>query len=179
MINAPSTITLVSVPLGVGKCDLCGQEVHPRPGTVVVRLHTSAAVEFAACINCVRAFQEVELTSGGLVRFAAGEAPSAPVQTVITQPLAVGEPTGPVAAYRREYPELVQVTDGRRYRVQACGHARTDGTWVGWLEFHPEQAGLLILRTGEETSQPNQEALAYWADGLEPVYFQGAFARAH
>jgi len=34
------------------------------------------------------------------------------------------------------------------------------------------------LRTDQETSQPNRGALEYWADGLEPVYLQGALARA-
>jgi len=26
--------------------------------------------------------------------------------------------------------------------------------------------------------QPNRTAVEYWADGLEPIYFEGAFARA-
>jgi hypothetical protein len=34
------------------------------------------------------------------------------------------------------------------------------------------------LRTGQETSQPNRDAVAYWAGGLEPIYFEGAFTRA-
>jgi hypothetical protein len=35
-----------------------------------------------------------------------------------------------------------------------------------------------ILHTDRETSQPNRAALEYWADGLEPVYLEGALARA-
>jgi hypothetical protein len=35
------------------------------------------------------------------------------------------------------------------------------------------------LRTDRETSQPNREALEYWSTGLEPVYIEGAFQRAH
>jgi len=35
------------------------------------------------------------------------------------------------------------------------------------------------LRTGQETSQPNQMDVEYWATGLEPIYFEGAFGRAH
>lgn len=63
------------------------------------------------------------------------------------------------------------------YAVHVCGEQRADGTWEGWIEFHP--SGLKsILRTDQETSQPNRAALEYWADGLEPVYLEGALARA-
>ena len=30
----------------------------------------------------------------------------------------------------------------------------------------------------QETSQHNLAATEYWADGLEPIYLEGAFARA-
>ncbi len=63
------------------------------------------------------------------------------------------------------------------YVVHVCGQERADGTWEGWLEFHPSGGGS-ILRTDQETSQPNRTALEYWADGLEPVYLEGALARA-
>ncbi len=68
--------------------------------------------------------------------------------------------------------------DGATYAVQTWGEARADGTWEGWLEFHPlAGSGPEPLRTGRETTQPNRDALAYWASGLEPIYFEGAFAR--
>jgi len=35
-----------------------------------------------------------------------------------------------------------------------------------------------VLRTEQETSQPNRAAIEYWADGLEPIYLDGALARA-
>ena len=63
------------------------------------------------------------------------------------------------------------------YAVHVCGQERADGTWEGWLEFQPSGTGP-ILSTGPETSQPNRAALEYWADGLEPVYLEGALARA-
>ena len=72
----------------------------------------------------------------------------------------------------------LQTSDGTEYRIQVWGEPRPDGTWVGWLEFVPA-AGEPRLRTDRETTQPSREALAYWATGLEPVYFEGAFARAH
>ena len=67
---------------------------------------------------------------------------------------------------------------GALYTVLAYGAQTADGTWAGWLEFHPvEQAGR-VLRTERETTQPDRAALAYWASGLEPLYFEGAFTRA-
>jgi hypothetical protein len=42
----------------------------------------------------------------------------------------------------------------------------------------PAHNGGPALRTGRETTQPNRDAVAYWASGLEPVYFEGAFVRA-
>ena len=68
--------------------------------------------------------------------------------------------------------------DGVNYQIFAFGQAREDGTWEGWIEFHPEGGIQPVLRTGRETSQPNREAVAYWASGLERVYFEGAFTRA-
>jgi len=77
-----------------------------------------------------------------------------------------------------EHTAQVEDADGGVYVPRTYGQARADGTWTGWIEFHPLDGEGLVLRTGQETSQPNREALAYWAAGLEPVYFDGAFARA-
>ena len=62
--------------------------------------------------------------------------------------------------------------------LRGPGAMRADGTWRGWIEFHPLRGGGRVLRTGQETSQPNRDALAYLASGLEPVYFEGALDRA-
>jgi hypothetical protein len=67
---------------------------------------------------------------------------------------------------------------GAAYLVVAGGEATAGGTWEGWLEFHPLDETKPILRTGRETTQPDRAALEYWASGLEPLYFEGAFARA-
>jgi len=64
------------------------------------------------------------------------------------------------------------------YSIQTRGEERPDGTWSGWLEFHPVDPGLPVRTTGQETTQPNRDALVYWATGLEPLYFDGAFDRA-
>ena len=83
-----------------------------------------------------------------------------------------------MAELLQEYATAVIGPDDTTYLVRSYGEERLDGTWVGWLEFHPTDLSKLILRTDQETSQPNRTAVEYWATGLEPVYFQGAFERA-
>jgi hypothetical protein len=67
---------------------------------------------------------------------------------------------------------------GQRYTAAAYGSERSDGTWVGWLEFSPVERDGPALITDNETSQPNRTTLEYWASGLEPIYLDGALARA-
>ena len=75
-----------------------------------------------------------------------------------------------------EFVEPIRGPDGTVYDVRVYGKEREDGTWIGWLEFgHPLKG---TLRTERETTQPNIEALQYWALGLEPVYLDGALDRA-
>ena len=72
----------------------------------------------------------------------------------------------------------VRTAEGVEYEARVYGREeRPGGTWLGWIEFHPTDPGLPALRTGTETSQPNLEALDYWAGGLEPIYLEGAFER--
>lgn len=66
-------------------------------------------------------------------------------------------------------------TGGKNWNVIVEGLGRDDGTWAGRILFDD---GTASRRTGQETSQPNREALEYWASGLEQVYLEGAFARA-
>jgi hypothetical protein len=77
----------------------------------------------------------------------------------------------------RKYPASI-ITGNITYTIQICGQERVDGTWEGWIEFHPSDPNHPALMTEQETSQPNRTALQYWADGLEPIYLEGAFARA-
>lgn len=67
---------------------------------------------------------------------------------------------------------------GVNYSARVYGKPREDGTWEAWLEFHPVRAEKPVLRTEPETSQPNRTTIEYWALGLEPVYLEGALARA-
>lgn len=69
------------------------------------------------------------------------------------------------------------VNNGQQYLVRVWGEERADGTWRGWLEFDPVGQDDGNLVTGQETSQPSREGLAYWAGGLEPVYLEGALDR--
>jgi hypothetical protein len=72
-----------------------------------------------------------------------------------------------------------KIVDGHiTYFVWICGEQRVDGTWEGWLEFRPADISQPIFRTEQETSQPNRAAIDYWAAGLEPIYLEGALARA-
>ena len=84
-----------------------------------------------------------------------------------------------MAKLLQEYTTVVISPEGTEYLVRSYGEERVDGTWTGWLEFHPTDADGGVLRTGQETSQPNQIDVEYWATGLEPIYFEGAFGRAH
>jgi hypothetical protein len=77
-----------------------------------------------------------------------------------------------------EHSIQVKGGDGTTYIVRIYAQERTDGTWEGWLEFHPTDERKQVLRTEQETSQPNRTAIEYWALGLEPIFLDGAFARA-
>ena len=74
-------------------------------------------------------------------------------------------------------PHRIKGMDGTEYTIAVYGMPRFDGTWIGWLEFAAVD-GTSVLRTERETTQSTREGLLYWASGLEPVYFQGAFERA-
>jgi hypothetical protein len=83
-----------------------------------------------------------------------------------------------MAELLQEYSTRVDGPDGTGYVVRSYAEERADGTWAGWLEFHPADAVGPVLRTGQETSQPSRVTVEYWASGLEPIYFEGALARA-
>ena len=78
----------------------------------------------------------------------------------------------------QQFGEQIRAADGDIYTAQVFGTPRADGTWEGWIEFRPAEGPGRTLRTGRETTQPDRDALAYWASGLEPLYFDGALARA-
>ena len=65
--------------------------------------------------------------------------------------------------------------DGTPYRVQVCG-GPNGHMWEGWIEFAAAD-GSDVRRTSRETTQPDRDALVYWADGLSGTYLEGAMAR--
>ena len=73
---------------------------------------------------------------------------------------------------------LLEDSDGIIYdcaRVYAA--PQRGGTWRGFISFEPTDGGPAV-ETGLETTQSTAEGVAYWATGLEPVYFEGALQRA-
>ena len=74
------------------------------------------------------------------------------------------------------FTELVRDDNNISYRAQASGAAGSDGLWEGWIEFIEENGR--ALRTPRETTQPNRDALLYWAEGLTAAYLEGALRRA-
>ncbi len=77
-----------------------------------------------------------------------------------------------------EATHLVRNAEGVAYQPRVYGQQRDDGTWEAWIEFMPLPEAVPTLRTDRETTQSTRAALAYWASGLEPVYYEGALARA-
>ena len=78
-----------------------------------------------------------------------------------------------------EFASEIGDADGHAYTARAMGRQRKGRTvWEGWLEFSPRGGGGMIRKSPVETTQPNREALLYWASGLEPVYLEGALERA-
>jgi hypothetical protein len=66
--------------------------------------------------------------------------------------------------------------NGKPYAVQVA--ARPEGhIWEAWIEFAALD-GSDVQRTPRETTQPNREAVAYWATGLSQTYLEGALRRA-
>lgn len=66
--------------------------------------------------------------------------------------------------------------DDVAYRAQVAGR-QVGRLWEGWIEFLALD-GSDVRRTPRETTQPDWEALVYWAGGLSGTYLEGAMARA-
>jgi hypothetical protein len=71
--------------------------------------------------------------------------------------------------------EGLHAQDGQHYRAQVVGRA-AGNIWEGWIEFQlPDRDW---VHTPRETTQPDRDALVYWAGGLSTTYLEGALARA-
>jgi hypothetical protein len=66
---------------------------------------------------------------------------------------------------------------GRRFDLaRVYAGEQPEGTWQGWIEFRSAEGA--IATTERETTQSTRAAVAYWAEGLEEVYLEGALRRA-
>jgi hypothetical protein len=62
-------------------------------------------------------------------------------------------------------------------RARVYAERLDSGRWAGFIEFVTAD-GTRAIHSPRETTQRSLDDMAYWATGLEPVYFDGAFARA-
>lgn len=79
-----------------------------------------------------------------------------------------------------KFDEAIPRADGVKYFAQAMARERTDRLWEGWLEFLPVEGSAEEewIPSGRETTQPNRDAVMYWAQGLSRVYLMGSLERA-
>jgi hypothetical protein len=78
-----------------------------------------------------------------------------------------------------EHHTHIRTPAGAAYVPRTYAKRYGDGVWEAWLQFHPIDGTGPVLETDRETSQASYEAVETWSLGLEPAYFEGAFARAH
>lgn len=69
------------------------------------------------------------------------------------------------------------VHGGHEYIVEVHAQPYTENLWEGWVDFVSLDGGAR-LRAPHETTQPNREAVLYWAEGLSTTYLEGAWRRA-
>ena len=77
-----------------------------------------------------------------------------------------------------KFDEPIARTDGALYFAQAMTRKRDDNLWEGWLVFSPAKGAGDSVSSGRETTQPNRNAVMYWAQGLTRVYLMGALERS-
>jgi hypothetical protein len=178
VLSDPVILSVVQVPGRVHGCQLCSGEPEPLRAAVLVRHTRGGAIQFAACERCTAAIRRVIAVAGGASANGPAyvaidtEVAQAPVSRESLSPDVTGEPV-----MLHEYADVFRDEDAHSYLVRIYGQARADGTWIGWLVFVATD-GRGTRRTGQETSQSSRHHAAYWAMGLEPAYFAGAFARA-
>jgi hypothetical protein len=76
-----------------------------------------------------------------------------------------------------QFERLITDATGTTYNIYVYGRNRPSDTWQGWIVFERTTDGQRFP-TDVETTQPNAEAIVYWATGLTETYFEGALQRA-
>ena len=74
---------------------------------------------------------------------------------------------------------VVALLDTRRRRfdlARVLAEKQPDGSWHGKIQFRSAEGE--ELTTERETTQVSRDAVAYWAEGLETVFLEGALRRA-
>jgi hypothetical protein len=182
MLNDTVRLTVVEQVATMGVCALCATAPATLVATVLVHHPRGGIVDLVACDRCTRAVRRLVAVIGSeepLVPEPATVPPAATTPAVVVPRRRVRpRPRVLGAELLLEYSERLLDVDRTEYVVRAWGGPRSDGVWVGWLEF-AAVGQRRVRRTGQETTQRSREDLQYWATGLEPVYMQGAFARAH
>ncbi len=179
MLTDVAHVSVVPRTALLGSCELCGTEGVERAAIVIVKHSRGGSVNFVACDRCALAVRRVAAAAGGQARFTASQVGGALEHAVTApghpprEPVAVG-----VHEVIEERAERLRDAEGTEYIVRVCGRPRSDGMWEGWIEFLAVGAALVML-TDVETTQPSRADLAYWTSGLESLYFEGAFRRAH
>jgi hypothetical protein len=178
VLSDPVILSIAPVPGRVQGCELCSGEPEPIRAAVLVRHARGGAIQFAACERCSSAIRRVIAVAGGA-------SANGPAHIAIDPEVVYAAPTRaspsldvvgePVVLH--EYADTFQTEDDQPYLVRIYGQGRADGTWIGWLAFVATN-GSDSRRTGQETSQSSRHHAAYWAMGLEPSYFAGAFRRS-
>ena len=176
MARDSAWLTVVDTPPTAGVCELCATRTPSLESLVTLRHSHGGATQFAACPTCTRAMRRLAAVAGSEARVTgatvADMPPSSPVEELIHR-----APEVEHAELVAELTERFTAPDGTRYAVRVWAGPGTTATWVGWLEFAPLD-GSEVRRTGQETTQPHRDDVLYWATGLTPAYFEGAFARA-
>ncbi|HEY7064978.1 MAG TPA: hypothetical protein VII06_26120 [Chloroflexota bacterium] len=177
MLTDLAQIAVVPGSATPGVCDLCATPASSLVAAVRIEHARRGSVRFAACDRCTMAIRRLAAVTGGQARFAvAPEAGSAHVPAPTARPTS-RRTSDSAAVLIHERLEHVRGDDGRAYVPRIYGQPRVDGTWIGWVEFVTLD-GSATRRTGSETTQSSREQVAYWASGLEALYFEGAFRRA-
>jgi hypothetical protein len=77
----------------------------------------------------------------------------------------------------QQFEAPIRDANGNLYVVYLYGRERLSDTWQGWLVFERRRDSVRFA-TPVETTQPNAQAIVYWATGLTATYFDGALQRA-
>ena len=77
----------------------------------------------------------------------------------------------------QQFERPIADNNGDAFLVFVQGRSRPHDTWEGWLVFE-RQRDARRFATPVETTQPDANAILYWASGLTDTYLEGALERA-